>query len=143
HAIPRVLSLALRAAGLAPAVFGQDRRGKPGGSPRQERAAGLAPAVFGGEPRRGPTTMEPSPTYLQIEPVGQCNLRCQMCPIQFRRDGPPYGPPAFMAWDVFTRLIDGLPGLEELQLQGRGEPMMHPRFFDMIAYAGRRGVRVG
>jgi len=60
-----------------------------------------------------------------------------------RRDGPPYGPPAFMAWDVFTRLIDGLPGLEELQLQGLGEPMMHPRFFDMIAYAGRKGVRVG
>ena len=31
------------------------------------------------------------PTYVQIEPVGQCNLRCQMCPIQFRQDGPPYG----------------------------------------------------
>ena len=37
------------------------------------------------------TSME-LPTYLQIEPVGQCNLRCQMCPIQFRRDGPPHGP---------------------------------------------------
>ncbi len=30
------------------------------------------------------------PTYVQIEPVGQCNLRCQMCSIQFRQDGPPY-----------------------------------------------------
>ena len=28
------------------------------------------------------------PHFIQIEPVGQCNLRCQMCPIQFRRDGP-------------------------------------------------------
>src|SRR6266566_2160468 len=36
------------------------------------------------------------PTFVQIEPVGQCNLRCQMCAIQFRRDGPPYGPLAFM-----------------------------------------------
>src|SRR5258708_21403770 len=34
------------------------------------------------------------PTYVQIEPVGQCNLRCQMCSIQFRKDGPPFGPPA-------------------------------------------------
>jgi MoaA/NifB/PqqE/SkfB family radical SAM enzyme len=83
------------------------------------------------------------PTFLQVEPVGQCNLRCQMCPIQFRRDGPPYGPPAFMKFDTFTRLIDDLPGLEEVQLQGLGEPMMHPRFFDMVAYAAAKGIKVG
>jgi radical SAM protein with 4Fe4S-binding SPASM domain len=65
-----------------------------------------------------------------------------MCPIQFRKDGPPYGPPAFMAFDTFTRLIDQLPTLEELHLQGLGEPMMHPRFFDMVAYAARKGIRV-
>jgi MoaA/NifB/PqqE/SkfB family radical SAM enzyme len=82
------------------------------------------------------------PTFLQIEPVGQCNLRCQMCPIQFRKDGPPYGPPAFMEFEKFTRMIDELPGLKELQLQGLGEPTMHPRFFDMVAYAVTRGVRV-
>src|ERR687885_2962699 len=82
------------------------------------------------------------PTYVQIEPVGQCNLRCQMCAIQFRRDGPPYGPPAFMAFDAFTRLVDQFVGLEGLHLQGLGEPMMHPRFFDMVAYAAGRGIRV-
>src|SRR6516162_8412351 len=87
--------------------------------------------------------MQPSPTYIQLEPVGQCNLRCQMCPIQFRRDGPPHGPPAFMEWATFTGLVDDLPNLEELQLQGLGEPMMHPRFFDMVAYAVRKGARVG
>jgi radical SAM protein with 4Fe4S-binding SPASM domain len=82
------------------------------------------------------------PTYVQIEPVGQCNLRCQMCAIQFRRDGPPYGPPAFMAFDAFTRIVDQFAGLEVLHLQGLGEPMMHPRFFDMVAYAAARGIRV-
>lgn len=85
---------------------------------------------------------QPLPRYVQIEPVGQCNLRCQMCPIPFRQDGPPYGPPAFMQFDTFRRIIDELPGLEHLHLQGLGEPMMHPRFFDMVAYAARRGVRV-
>ncbi|QEH34780.1 Cyclic pyranopterin monophosphate synthase [Aquisphaera giovannonii] len=82
------------------------------------------------------------PRFLQVEPVGQCNLRCQMCSIQFRPDGPPHGPPAFMDFDVFTRLLDQFPGLEELQLQGLGEPMMHPRFFDMIELAAGRGIRV-
>jgi MoaA/NifB/PqqE/SkfB family radical SAM enzyme len=83
-----------------------------------------------------------SPSYVQVEPVGQCNLRCRMCPIPFRKDGPPYGPPAFMDFDVFTRLIDQFGNLRELHLQGLGEPMMHPRFADMVAYATRKGVRV-
>jgi len=82
------------------------------------------------------------PTYVQIEPVGQCNLRCQMCAIQFRQDGPPYGPPAFMPFEIFTRLLDQFAGLRELHLQGLGEPMMHPRFFEMVEYATAKGVRV-
>ncbi len=83
------------------------------------------------------------PRFLQVEPVGQCNLRCKMCPIQFRQDGPPYGPLAFLDFDLFARLLDQLPDLEEIQLQGLGEPMMHPRFFDMVEYATARGIKVG
>jgi MoaA/NifB/PqqE/SkfB family radical SAM enzyme len=82
------------------------------------------------------------PEFIQIEPVGQCNLRCTMCPIQFRRDGPPWGPPAFMDYGLYTRLIDGFSTLKELHLQGLGEPTMHPRFFDMIRYAVGKGIRV-
>ncbi|MCA1684802.1 MAG: SPASM domain-containing protein [Planctomycetia bacterium] len=82
------------------------------------------------------------PSFLQVEPVGQCNLRCRMCPIQFREDGPPHGPPAFMDFDRYARLLDQFPGLGELQLQGLGEPMMHPRFFDMIELAVVRGIKV-
>jgi len=82
------------------------------------------------------------PSYVQIEPVGQCNLRCQMCPIQFRQDGPPYGPPAFMQFETFTRLIDQMANVQELHMQGLGEPMMHPRFFDMVEYASARDIRV-
>ena len=82
------------------------------------------------------------PTYVQIEPVGQCNLRCQMCSIQFRKDGPPYGPPAFMKFETFTRIVDQFVGLQELHLQGLGEPMMHPGFFDMVEYAVKKGIRV-
>lgn len=84
----------------------------------------------------------PLPAYLQIEPVGQCNLRCTMCAIQFRTDGPPFGPPAFMPFDEFTQLLDQFQGVETLQLQGLGEPMMHPRFFDMVRYAAGKGIRV-
>jgi radical SAM protein with 4Fe4S-binding SPASM domain len=84
----------------------------------------------------------PLPTYLQLEVAGQCNLRCQMCPIQFRKDGPPHGPPAFMSWETFMKVLDQFPDLKELHLQGLGEPMLHPRFFDMVGFAAARGIRV-
>jgi MoaA/NifB/PqqE/SkfB family radical SAM enzyme len=101
----------------------------------------LEPAPTDGQ--REPRPPLPLPTFLQVEPVGQCNLRCRMCPVQFRTDGPPHGPPAFMNFDAFTRLVDQFPRLEEIQLQGLGEPMMHPRFFDMVSHAVRKGIRVG
>ncbi len=82
------------------------------------------------------------PRYVQIEPVGQCNLRCQMCSIQFRQDGPPFGPPAFMDFERYTHTIDQFIGLQELHLQGLGEPMMHPRFFEMVEYAVAKGIKV-
>jgi radical SAM protein with 4Fe4S-binding SPASM domain len=82
------------------------------------------------------------PQFVQIEPVGQCNLRCRMCPIQFRNEGGPGQPRAFMDFDVFRRLIDQFPQMTELHLQGLGEPLLHPRFFDMVAYASGRSIRV-
>jgi MoaA/NifB/PqqE/SkfB family radical SAM enzyme len=84
----------------------------------------------------------PIARFLQIEPVGQCNLRCRMCAIRYRPDGTPTGPPAFLDYQRFTRLIDEAAGVVELQLQGLGEPMLHPRFFDMVEYATRAGIRV-
>jgi radical SAM protein with 4Fe4S-binding SPASM domain len=86
--------------------------------------------------------MPEMPKFLQIEPVGQCNLKCRMCPIQFRTDGQ-HGAPAFIEFDDFVNLIEQFPETEELQLQGLGEPMMHPRFFEMVEFAARRGIRVG
>jgi radical SAM protein with 4Fe4S-binding SPASM domain len=89
-----------------------------------------------------PAQAPPLPRFVQIEPVGQCNLRCQMCPIQFRKDGPPHGPLAFLAFEDFTRLVEAFGDIDELQLQGLGEPTMHPQFFDMVAWASARGIRV-
>jgi radical SAM protein with 4Fe4S-binding SPASM domain len=90
-----------------------------------------------------PATVVELPSFVQIEPVGQCNLRCRMCPIQYRTDGTPGGhPPAFMGYAAFCGIIDQFPRLTELHLQGMGEPLMHPRFFDMVAYAAQRGITV-
>jgi radical SAM protein with 4Fe4S-binding SPASM domain len=82
------------------------------------------------------------PRFVQIEPVGQCNLACRMCPVVMRGDGGPGKPPAFMPFETYCRLVDEFQGATELQLQGLGEPLLHPRFFDMVAYAVSRGLEV-
>jgi radical SAM protein with 4Fe4S-binding SPASM domain len=43
---------------------------------------------------------------------------------------------------LFTSLIDQFENLQTLHLQGLGEPMLHPRFFDMVEYAVNKGIRV-
>lgn len=78
------------------------------------------------------------PGFVQIEPVGQCNLACRMCPVVMREEKPP----AFMPFETFCRLVDEFPAMKELQLQGLGEPLLHPRFFDMVRYAVARGASV-
>ncbi len=86
----------------------------------------------------------PGPTYVQIEPVGQCNLKCRMCPINYRDDSALSGHTGrkMMDFDLYCRIVDGFTGLETLHLQGLGEPTLHPRFFDMVRYAAAKGVRV-
>jgi radical SAM protein with 4Fe4S-binding SPASM domain len=78
------------------------------------------------------------PQFVQIEPVGQCNLKCKMCPVVYREEKRP----AFMPFEAYCRLIDQFDGVKELHLQGLGEPLLHPRFFDMVAYAAARGIEV-
>jgi len=47
-----------------------------------------------------------------------------------------------MKWETFTSLLEGFPDLQKIHLQGLGEPMMHPRFFDMVRYATDKGIQV-
>lgn len=109
-----------------------------------ETVVALAPEVGRALARAGPAPVRrtPLPRFLQIEPVGQCNLRCRMCPIELRPESARGHPAAHMDYGTFTRLLDQFPGIEQLQLQGLGEPMLHPRFFDMVAHAAARGIQV-
>ncbi|HET9663345.1 MAG TPA: radical SAM protein [Burkholderiales bacterium] len=84
----------------------------------------------------------PLPEFVQIEPVGQCNLSCRMCPVVYRGDGGRGKPPAFMTFETFCGIIEAFPELRKLQLQGMGEPFLHPRLLDMVRYAASRGIAV-
>lgn len=84
-----------------------------------------------------PALQPPLPSFLQLEPVGRCNLSCRMCAVHERGDEV-----AELPLERFVELLDAMPQLQSLHLQGLGEPMLHPRFFDMVAIAAARGLHV-
>jgi radical SAM protein with 4Fe4S-binding SPASM domain len=81
------------------------------------------------------------PRELQVEVTGACNLRCRMCLVRYtpavgRSEGA-------LSYPAFRDLVDALPALTKLTLQGLGEPLLAPHLLDMIRYATDRQVEVG
>lgn len=77
-------------------------------------------------------------TSINIEVTNTCNLSCVECPVNTtmgRKKG-------FMDPALFRRLIDETPSLDFVLAFQWGEPLLHREFFDMVAHARSRGVRV-
>jgi radical SAM protein with 4Fe4S-binding SPASM domain len=86
-------------------------------------------------------SVPPLPRELQVEVTGSCNLRCRMCLVRYRPPLDRRG--GSLPFARFRTIVDALPGLDTLTLQGLGEPLLAPDLVRMIAYAADRGVRVG
>ncbi|HEV2089257.1 MAG TPA: radical SAM protein [Cryptosporangiaceae bacterium] len=81
------------------------------------------------------------PRELQVEVTGACNLRCRMCLVRY---APPVGrAEGALSFEQFRDLVDALPGLTRVTLQGLGEPLLAPHLLDMVRYAASRPVKVG
>lgn len=79
--------------------------------------------------------MKNSVKFLQIEPTTRCNFKCKFCPTHQMESGD-------LAWEIFVKTLNELPDLEYLKIQGQGEPLLHPLFFDMVKLASNRGIKV-
>lgn len=85
--------------------------------------------------------LPPLPRELQVEVTGACNLRCRMCLVRY---APAVGKAeGALSYEDFRGLVDGLPELTKLTLQGLGEPLLAPHLLDMVRHAAGRGVEVG
>jgi len=69
----------------------------------------------------------------------RCNLRCIHC----YSDSEARDYPGELGWDQCRAVVDDLArfGVPAVLLSG-GEPMIHPRFFDLATYAVSRGLRL-
>jgi len=81
---------------------------------------------------------EVEPVCLYLETTNRCNLLCTTCPRTFEA----LEPPADMAWELFTCIVDQFPRIARVVLHGVGEPMMVPTLPRMIRYLKDRGSYV-
>lgn len=79
------------------------------------------------------------PRYVQLEPTNRCNQKCIMCP----RNKPDYDAPfGDMSFENYKKILDQIPHITNLQLNGLGEPLLHPQFIDMVKEAKKRNISV-
>lgn len=77
---------------------------------------------------------------IQVEVTSRCNLRCVMCPVTVLGDR---WQPRHLPWETFLRIAPAFCHTRFVHLQGWGEPLLHPRLFDMVAKAKGAGSQVG
>src|SRR5262249_53743812 len=75
---------------------------------------------------------------LYLEITNRCNLLCTTCPRTYEE----LEPPADMSWELFTSIVDQVPGLARAVLHGVGEPMLVESLPRMVRYLSGRGVYV-
>ncbi len=83
--------------------------------------------------------MSDSIKKVYIEPTNKCNFSCEMC---FRNSW--FDEKILdMPYEVFEKALDGIPlNVETILFGGMGEPMVHPRIFDMIVACKKKGYSV-
>lgn len=82
-----------------------------------------------------------TPYVIYIDPCDTCNFRCKFCPsgnldLMKQTKGRGHGP---MDFEVYKSIIDRLDEFQDpirvVRLYKEGEPLVNPRFADMVRYA--------
>ncbi len=89
--------------------------------------------------RDGEETVEAWPAVLYIETAAVCNLRCPMCPATMGIPREPYRT-RLLDMDLMPAVRRALPYATRCFLSGGGEPLLHPRLFEIIQELTDNGV---
>jgi len=79
--------------------------------------------------------------YLYLEITSRCNLNCKMCFKQHWEDKD-----GDMSFDLFLKILkdaEAFPELRMIIFGGIGEPLVHPRFLEMMREVKKRGYALG
>lgn len=78
------------------------------------------------------------PISISIEPTTACNLGCPECPSGLKQFTRATGN---INIDLFKKMIDTIAShIIYINFYFQGEPYIHPKFLDMVAYAGSKNI---
>lgn len=83
------------------------------------------------------TYVKELPEFAQIEPTVECNANCRMCNrmLTGRLRGN-------LSFSNFVYILEQIPTVKSVLLQGVGEPLLNPYFFDMVKYCKEKNIKV-
>jgi radical SAM protein with 4Fe4S-binding SPASM domain len=78
---------------------------------------------------------ETYPIYVEVSLSGACNHRCSFCALDFIEHAK-----VFLDTDMICKELFAMSkwGVKSVMFGGEGEPLIHPRFTDILAYAGTK-----
>jgi pyrroloquinoline quinone biosynthesis protein E len=76
------------------------------------------------------------PLTLDIEPNNHCNFRCAHCQVTHWDK-----PKADLNLESFARMLGQFPRLQQIKLQGMGEPFLNKALLPMLELAEQKGIR--
>ncbi len=75
-----------------------------------------------------------APEAVFVESTNKCNLKCVMCPTpSMRREQ------GFLTMDVLEGIVHSLPEGTPVGLNNWGEPLLHQRIVEMVAFLDKAG----
>ncbi len=83
---------------------------------------------------------KPKIKWIQVEVSSYCPFRCIYCPSTVYKD---WWDSRFISLKDFKKLESFFPYSELIYLQGWGEPLLNPEFFDFVKVVKRYGKAVG
>jgi radical SAM protein with 4Fe4S-binding SPASM domain len=75
------------------------------------------------------------PVAIDIEPNNTCNFKCAHCQVTYWDKKP-----AYFDRDTFVRVLNQIPNLIKVKLQGMGEPLLNKQLIPMLQAGEERGI---
>jgi len=97
--------------------------------------------LLGRELRLGKERTGALPAVLYLEATATCNLKCPMCPTTMGLPRDPYRT-KLLDLELLPRLEPALPFVARCFLSGGGEPLLHPRLFELVRELKRHEIEV-
>lgn len=84
------------------------------------------------------THLVSGPVEVCIEPTNECNSRCLMC-LPYRRDRTlPHAPGGYLSMGTLWACAPAIRLARRVLLGGFGEPLLHPRYLEMLRWVRQR-----